>query len=381
MIKIDSNLIFSTIIISILVLISGFLIIGPYSLTSVSTNSMEPTHEGYLTKNNEFNFFKGDLLILENKNAEIGDIILFKSPTSEDLFLHRAIASKISDNKVFYGTKGDNNNFTDLFTFNPDTHTIPADEIINLGWIPEENVIGVAVVSIPLLGGLLNSIFHPIGFSIIFILVFLSFFIYTNRNEINNNNNIKNIRKKYQSLGFSVKTGKSKIKLRNNAILTILILTILIASFFLVNIGFFLTNTNNVTLLTREGEELPETIKLTDIHSFARENHEVDGKEIFLYNTRLLVSSRGFLNTIKEVSITIHYIDGINENYAKNILNYSKYSFLDYFGGSKVINSILIFIDPFSINSTREAEIIISVTNTGLFAEKSFEKQYNITLS
>jgi hypothetical protein len=96
----------------------------------------------------------------------------------------------------------------------------------------------------------------------------------------------------------------------------------------------------------------------------------------------LLVSSRGFFNSIKDITLTVRYVDGINENYANNIRNYSKYSFLDYFGGSKVINSILIFIDPFSNNSTREVEIIISVTNTGLFAEQSFDLEpYKITIS
>ncbi|MBU0614733.1 MAG: signal peptidase I [Nanoarchaeota archaeon] len=86
-------------------------------------------------------FNKGDIMVLIGKSPEkikIGDIIVFKS-SRPDPIIHRVIR-KWDDNGYRFHTKGDNN---------PDSiKTIYLDETN----IPEDKVLGVAVIRIPLLG-------------------------------------------------------------------------------------------------------------------------------------------------------------------------------------------------------------------------------------
>lgn len=91
-------------------------------------------------------FNKGDLMILySKKNIKVGDIAVFNANTRYDPIIHRVVAIDEKDGKKYYFTKGDHNLGTAEFEQN----------------IPENNVLGKAVVRIPLLGWI------KIGFSCI----------------------------------------------------------------------------------------------------------------------------------------------------------------------------------------------------------------------
>ncbi|OLS16864.1 MAG: hypothetical protein HeimC3_50940 [Candidatus Heimdallarchaeota archaeon LC_3] len=377
--RINSDLVFSIIILSIVTLTGVLIIFGPFTISAVSTISMEPTHEGYLTKNGDYNFFKGDLLILEDKNPKIGDITLFKSPKSGDLFLHRIVAEKTNESGLYFGTKGDNNIFTDLQDYNPDTSIFPEEQILNLGWIPEENIIGTVIISVPLLGGLLNSIFHPVGLFVIILLGLVVLLIFLQRKELKDHKHIKTALKKLEPFDLSLKLSKGSVFISKAYVITILLISIIIVSLLSVNIFYHITSPNNIELLTHQGYEFPNNINITRTHS-AGEPYDIHGKQVFFYNVKLKVMSKSIFSSVKSITLTSQYKNENYENFDKNIANYSKINFIYGFNGIKTINSLLIFIDPFSFNSSIEVEIIISVSYFGLFADKSIEKVYEVIL-
>ncbi len=86
---------------------------------------------------NGFNI--GDIMILmgkEPKRIELGDVIVFNG-NRKDPIIHRVIKKWSEDDKYYFQTKGDNNR-----------QSMPGLE----SRIPEDDVIGYAVVRVPLLG-------------------------------------------------------------------------------------------------------------------------------------------------------------------------------------------------------------------------------------
>jgi len=82
-------------------------------------------------------FNTGDIMILwGTDNVELGDIIVFNSNSRFDPIIHRVTKIRESDGKRIYSTKGDHN-------YGPSTMEQN---------IPEEVVIGKAVLKVPLLG-------------------------------------------------------------------------------------------------------------------------------------------------------------------------------------------------------------------------------------
>ena len=83
-------------------------------------------------------FNKGDLMILrgtEPSNLRAGDVIVFRTGVNEPI-IHRIVSKRYEDNSTFFQTKGDNN----------------ANQLSYEKKIPEENVIGRAILKIPFLG-------------------------------------------------------------------------------------------------------------------------------------------------------------------------------------------------------------------------------------
>lgn len=108
----------------------------------VENNIKKEDFEGFPLRNG---FNKGDIMVLKGKNAEgikIGDVIVFWS-AKRDPIIHRVI-KKWQENDIYYfQTKGDNyktNPFSIKSLFLDETR------------ISQEQVVGNAVVRIPLLG-------------------------------------------------------------------------------------------------------------------------------------------------------------------------------------------------------------------------------------
>jgi signal peptidase len=104
-------------------------------LRAVSSGSMRPTYN------------VGDLLIIQNvpsDKLQVGDVIVFEVSTRSYDIVHRIIEIQYrsQDGKLYFRTKGDNNPSPDYWRGN---------ECWN-GMIPQENVIGKVIFSVPLIG-------------------------------------------------------------------------------------------------------------------------------------------------------------------------------------------------------------------------------------
>ncbi|WP_287584216.1 signal peptidase I [Candidatus Borrarchaeum sp.] len=104
-------------------------------LRSVSSGSMRPTYN------------VGDLLILQNipsDRLQVDDVIVFEVSTRSYDIVHRIIEIQYrsQDGKLYFRTKGDNNPSADYWR---------GSECWN-GMIPQENVIGKVILSVPIIG-------------------------------------------------------------------------------------------------------------------------------------------------------------------------------------------------------------------------------------
>ncbi|MBU0628221.1 MAG: signal peptidase I [Nanoarchaeota archaeon] len=140
----------------------GLLFSTSYPIVAVVSGSME--HDGsfnnwwssqqswYVSRNitqEEFSDFrfkngfnKGDIMILygkKPKDIQIGDVVVFRS-ARPDPIIHRVVKEWELNGKYYFQTKGDHN----------------SDSITSVGLdetnIPEDNLLGKAVVRVPLLG-------------------------------------------------------------------------------------------------------------------------------------------------------------------------------------------------------------------------------------
>lgn len=125
-----------------------------YKAYSITTDSMKPT------------LSKGDIIISRRQNEEVlkqGDIITYKQ--KGEIITHRIIQIDNVDGKNQYITKGDNNTLEDL-------------EKVNY-----EQIEGVKVIKIPLLGNILSFLKEEIIVLIIILIILILYFGKITRNE------------------------------------------------------------------------------------------------------------------------------------------------------------------------------------------------------
>ncbi|HDN81687.1 MAG TPA: signal peptidase I [Methanomicrobia archaeon] len=84
-------------------------------------------------------FSRGDIVIIKKEeNIEIGDVIVFKTPSLSVPVVHRVVRIK-GESKRYYLTKGDNNAFPDTYYWGKEG-------------TPEDKVIGRVILVIPKIG-------------------------------------------------------------------------------------------------------------------------------------------------------------------------------------------------------------------------------------
>lgn len=102
-------------------------------LRSVSSGSMRPAYN------------VGDLLVIRHVQSDqlvVDDVIVFEVSTRSYDIVHRIIEIEKYNDKLYFRTKGDNNPSPDYWR---------GSECWN-GMIPQENVIGKVIFSVPLIG-------------------------------------------------------------------------------------------------------------------------------------------------------------------------------------------------------------------------------------
>ncbi|MBO9128497.1 signal peptidase I [Bacillus sp. 165] len=105
-----------------------------YKPLTVLSNSMQPT------------FSAGDIVLINvDTEPKVNDVITYKHPDGI-LVTHRIVKTEEKDGKVFFRTKGDNNNVEDDV------------------FVSRESILGVEAISIPKAGYVAKFVSGPVGF-------------------------------------------------------------------------------------------------------------------------------------------------------------------------------------------------------------------------
>ena len=271
---------------------------------------MSPTYQGYDRTNSTIDIFNGDMVILQRKTPQIGDSILFRDPTTNKIFFHRVIAMTVAHGQTYYLTKGDGNRYSDNSQLG-DTY---------FGWIPEQNVIGVAILTIHWIGWFvdemasLNFLVPLIGLIILGFVVYYSF-----KGEIT---------KKLTSLRNKVKP-KRVLKIKQTILslhkgylrlVLVLILIIGLSGTFCA-VEFFNARQyqTSVFLMQTDGSSLPNNINLANPHLFDLETIQYNASlSSYFLDIKLQITSGGFFNTLYSIKLRLlsnkTSINKINEN-------------------------------------------------------------------
>lgn len=348
-----TNIILASIFI-LLILLSFLVFIYGITFTSVSTDSMSPTYQGYDRTNTTVDIFNGDMVILQHKAPQIGDVILFRDPITNGVYFHRVIAMGVFHNQTYFLTKGDGNRYSDNSHIG-DTY---------FGWIPEENVIGVAIFTIHWIGWLVDQIF-TIDFLLPLLgLILLGYVIYYSFKE--------DITKKLASLRRKAKT-KKILRLKHitlsfhkgylRLVLVLILIIGLAGTFFAVEFFNAQEYQTSVALLQTDGSTLPNYINLANPHLFDLETIQYNSTSAYFLDIKLQLTSGGLFNSLNSVTLRL-----LSNQTSLNKINeqmYYKWVTAGEFAGTKIINGGLVI--PFNlvtgINSTVQINIEFTISH------------------
>ncbi len=140
----------------------NFLLGSPkHPTVAVTTTSMLPIYNGF-EESNSIQPFQGDILLVKKvpiESIDLGDVIIFDTPSISDPVVHRVVAKWFQDGMYFFKTNGDNNH-------NPDRWVVSGD-----------SVHGVVVMRIPHVGWFLLVVQTTVGRLIVLLLAVLVLFI------------------------------------------------------------------------------------------------------------------------------------------------------------------------------------------------------------
>ena len=331
---------------------------------------MSPTYQGFDRTNTTRDIFNSDFIILQKKTPQIGDVILFKPLTENKLYFHRIIAKEVIHNVTYFLTKGDGNRFTDISNIG-DT---------NFGWIPEQNVVGVAVFTVHWIGWFVNEMT-----SLNFLVPLLALIILLGIIYLNSKKEIKKttITSKKNSPKHFIKYKIKLITLSKKTLHKILIaglFAIIIFTFLGIEIVNAAMYPTNVQLLQSDNGSFPDSINFDDPHLFDLENIQYNGQIVFVFNMKLKISSGGLFNSIDSVKLQLEsanatHIQDNSEYYYRWVSTYQ-------FAGTKLVNGALIL--PYSMINTSgntNLTIHISYTVSHLFFQDHYLKSQSLVVS
>ena len=127
--------------IAALLVVSVFPITGNLKFMIVQSGSMDPDIKA------------GSIVMTKPSDSyKIGDVISFSTTTREEPITHRIHEMKVVEGRVYYTTKGDANE-------EPDAREVP-----------QRDVIGKVIFSVPYVGYAVDFVQKPLGFALIIII-------------------------------------------------------------------------------------------------------------------------------------------------------------------------------------------------------------------
>ena len=314
---------------------------------------MEPTYHGYIDTNSSVDIFNGDLVILQRKTPQIGDVILFRPLNSSTFYFHRIVAETILHNETYFLTKGDNNRYSDISTIG-DT---------NFGWIPESSVVGVAIFTVHWVGWFLDQI-ATFDFIISFLgLILLTMIVYFSlpkelKQKLGSKFKGSKLRSiKFKNKHFSIPTS------RLNKIFVMFLIIMLVFSFVGIELTNELLNPVSIQLLKTDDTPLPNYMDFSNPHLFDLETIQINGQSVYFLNIKLQLTSGGFFNSLNNIRL---YTQSGNSSKGSNTNVYYIWKTTSYFSGTITINGAILLPEnftPFFQNSTITVQITYSVSH------------------
>lgn len=315
-----------------------------------TTNSMEPTFEGYLRPNGLVDVFRGDLLLIVDTTPRVGDSIVFRTVSASIPIVHRVVALHLgNDGLRWYATKGDNNPVTDVFPGGTD-----------FGWVPEEDVLGVVAFVVHDIGWFVLETGKPYFFVLLLLLaVVLAVLCLSTRQE-------NKQRQEPQT--------KGKKEIRNQHVFRYITLTIVVGTLFtpvgigLVQLG---QGPNQVLVVQRDGSPLPNSLSFTNERWPLVEHYQQGNTHYSFINVGLKVTSSGPFNWVNTISLTV--------SIGARSQPTSWYHQPAHSAGTNSINATLVVLD---LNTSSPSPVIVELSywSTGLFHQQPRQQTIELQL-
>ncbi len=355
----------------LLIVLSGLVLVFGISFTTVTTYSMEPSFNGFVRSNSTIDIFNGDFVILQKKTPQIGDVILFRPVNENGLYFHRVIAKTVLHNQTYYLTKGDNNRYTDNSQIGDTQY----------GWIPQSNVVGVAILTVHWIGWWVDTILS-IDFLIPFlgIIILLGIFYYTSKDMI-----IKKLRtikfkpNRVDAIKFKKVTIPIK-KFHSKTVIVIILLAVLSLSSIAIELSNAQNNKIEINLLQTDGTPLPGYINLANPHLFDLEDLVYGTQSVYMLDIKIQITSGGIFDSLN--SVTLRVLSPQSNLNKDNYQLYYRWISISHFAGTRTINGVLII--PYNIlgqyNTTAKIQINYTVSHLYLF-QNNYSKNQSISFS
>ncbi len=298
---------------------------------AVTTGSMLPIYNGF--QDDEYTDiypFRGDILLVKKvpiESINIGDVIVFDTPSVSDPVVHRVVAKWEENDTFILKTNGDNNQYVDSWE------------------VPRDNIHGVVVLRIPHIGWFLLVVQTTLGKIIILALAVLILFIGDDSEE---------------AIGKRIVKKKRYIY----AVLTSIIIILFLGSNLL---SSFLYPPS--VKLYRFDDEFREANLIVSPSPLSSRNgwEEYANQTAYFFPIQIEIQSGGIFNNIDRIEIRVNETKGI---YRWNTV----YNFV----GTRVFKGAI--ISMMNSSTTVIASISVSLYSRGLFASSPQFMTFKISL-
>jgi signal peptidase len=343
--------------IAISVGITFFLGKSSHPTVAVTTGSMLPIYNGFQDSDrepdNDIYPFRGDILLVKKvpiESIEVGDVIVFETPSVPDPVVHRVVAKWQHNNEFIFKTNGDNNLI-------PDSWEVSGDKVF-----------GIVVFRIPHIGWFLLVVQTTVGKIIILALAVIILFIGDDSEEDSpSNKKEQDIAKKNDNIGLTSKIINMGTKvIQNRSYFYTVLALLIIISFLGVNLLSSSVTSPSIKLY-RIGDEsrINNLIISPSTLSSRYEWEDYANQTFFFFPIQIEIRSGGIFNNIEKIEIRVNNTKGLY-----------RWTTVYNFIGTRVFEGAIIAAMNNSVTSN--VYVSVSMYSRGFFA--SSPQSFNFTL-
>lgn len=323
---------------------------------AVTTGSMLPIYNGFQDdERTDIYPFRGDILLVKKvpiETIEIGDVIVFDTPSVSDPVVHRVVAKWQENDSYIFKTNGDNNQYVDTWE------------------VPGNDIHGVVVSRIPHIGWFLLVVQTTAGKILILALAVLILFIGDDSEEATSaEGEPKDVHQQDPgSLISSINSIGRRIK-QKKSFTYALLASFIIFLFLGINLLGLIQYPTSVKLYRFDDESRVANLLIssTPLPPSSYSWEEYPNRTTYFFPIQIEVQSGGIFNNIDRIEIRVNETKGI---YRWNTV----YNFI----GTRVFEGGIIAV--MNSNSFVTASVSVSVYSRGLFASSPQRMAFNTSL-